>query len=397
MIRDFSKQNFKDLSDIAKDCSNEQDDLGDHINDVILWLGRVTGIVSSSNCGNKLTAYQKNVIDSLDMGSNEVYEIFKKVWADDEHSGASISRIGDALETFTNGIQNLTDEIELGNSPSFTADGINRNAKLNNGINAFKKQNAAVKKQYDLSVRDLALSNLKAVAKDAPGALLGVAGSALGFLVAPDPVSKVVCAYKFTNSLGKEVALLSSAGLAVWALCPWSKDKAGLARASKDTGEVDGWTDVIGGRADAAKTEKEKNFWKAMEMGSLVLDIYSDVYDIKTWFSSPDAAESPAGIAEKTKQVEELTEAKEKFETLNHIISFGVELPPTLKDPAKMVDTTKWAIKKSPVGKVFYEGKKLYDDYKKYDFPDMVSSTVDFWVDAMKEWMKNNGPSTLIC
>lgn len=393
MIRDFSRQNFRDLSDIAKDCSNEQDDLGDHINDVILWLGRVTGIVSSSNCGNKLTAYHKNVIDSLDMGSNEVYEIFKKVWADDEHSGASIARIGDALETFTNGLQNLTDEIELGNSPSFTADGINRNARLNNGINALVKQNAAVKEQYNLSVKDLALNNLKAVAKDVPGTLLGIAGSVLGFMVALDPVSKVACAYKLTNSLQKSLAMMVSAGLAAYSLCPWSENKSGLVRGSKDFSEIDGWTDMMSSRADTAKTEKEKNFWKVMEMGPLVLDIYSDVYDIKTWFSSPDAAKSPVDIAEKTKQVKELTEAKEKFETLSPIISFGMELPPTLKDPAKMVDTTKWVIKKSPVGKVFYEGKKLYDDYKKYDFPDMVSLTVD----AMKEWMKNKGPSTLIC
>ena len=397
MIRDFSRQNFRDLSDIAKDCSNEQDDLGDHINDVILWLGRVTGIVSSSNCGNKLTAYHKNVIDSLDMGSNEVYEIFKKVWADDEHSGASIARIGDALETFTNGLQNLTDEIELGNTPSFTANGINRNARLNNSINAITEQHAALQRQYNHSVKDLALSNLKDVGKDVPGAALGLVGSVFGLLLAPTPLAKAACTYKFVNSVVRVASMTAATSFAVRALLPWTKNKAASLRGAQEFTETDSYTDAFESRASSAKTEKEEKFWKTMETGSLAFEFFSDVYNIKDWFSSSDAADGPAGIAEKTERIQKITEAKGTYDILVPIVTIGSELPSMANDPSEATETAKWAIKKSPVGKVFYEGKKLYDDYKKYDFPDMVSSTVDFCVDAMKEWMKNGGPSTLIC
>lgn len=393
MIRDFSRQNLRDLSDIAIDCTNEQSDLGDRVDDMLLWLGRVTGFLSSSTCGTKLTAYQKQVIDSLDMGSNEVYEIFKKIWEDDGHSGASIAHIGDAIETYARGLQALTDEIELGNTPSFTANGINRNAALNNNISAITEQRTNLQKQYKYSVKDLALSNLKDVGKDVPGAALGLVGSVFGLLLAPTPLAKAACTYKFVNSVVRVASMTAATSFAVRALLPWTKNKAASLRGAQEFTETDSYTGAFESRAASAKTEKEKKFWKTMETGSLAFEFFSDVYDIKTWFGSPDAAD----VAEKTARIKKLTEAKETYDFWVPFITIGSELPSIEKDPSEAVETVKWALKKTSMGKVYYEGKKLYDNYKKYNFTDIFSATVDFYVDASKEWVDRKGPFALVC
>lgn len=393
MIRDFSRQNLRDLSDIAIDCSNEQSDLGDLIDDMLLWLGRATGFLSSSTCGTKLTAYQKQVIDSLDMGSNEVYEIFNKIWEDDGHSGASIARIGDAVERYARGLQALTDEIELGNTPSFTANGINQNAALNNNISAITEQRTNLQEQYKDSVKDLALRSLKDGGKDAPGAILGVVGSAFALLLAPTPSSKAACIYKFINSMAKVSSTATSFFLAARAVLPWTKNKAGSLRGAREISEVDSFTGAFESRAASAKTEEEKKFWKTMETGSLAFEFFSDVYDIKTWFGSPDAAD----VAKKTARIKKLTEAKETYDFWVPFITIGSELPSIEKDPSEAVETVKWALKKTPMGKVYYEGKKLYDNYNKYNFTDIFSATVDFCVDASKEWIDRKRPLALIC